>query len=60
MDDNDRPLVVKPLDYGIQAYEQKEGPITQFMQEQMMPAMFSDFSGNDDLVDLESQGWKML
>lgn len=60
MDDNDRPLVVKPLDYGIQAYEQKEGPITQFMQEQMMPAMFSDFTGNDDLVDLESQGWKML
>ena len=60
MDDNDRPLIVKPLDYGIQAYEQKEGPITQFMNEQMMPAMFSDYAGNDDMMDLESQGWKML
>lgn len=60
MDDNDRPLIVKPLDFGIQAFQPKEGPITQFMNEQMMPAMFSDFTSNDDIMDLESQGWKMM
>ena len=60
MDDNDRPLIVKPLDFGIQAFQPKEGPITQFMNEQVMPAMFSDFTGNDDIMDLESQGWKMM
>lgn len=60
MDDNDRPLIVKPLDFGIQAFQPKEGPITQFMNEQMMPVMFSDFTSNDDIMDLESQGWKMM
>lgn len=60
MDDNDRPLIVKPLDFGIQAFQPKEGPITQFMNEQVMPAMFSNFTSNDDIMDLESQGWKMM
>ena len=59
-DDNDKPLVVKPLDYGIQAFEQKDGPITTFMQENAMPLMFGDSSAPSDLADLESLGWEVL
>ncbi len=59
-DENDKPLIVKPLDYGIQAFEQKDGPITSFLQDNMMPAMFSDYDTPADLTDLESQGWELL
>lgn len=59
-DENDKPLIVKPLDYGIQAFEQKDGPITSFLQDNMMPAMFSEYDVPTDLSDLESQGWEVL
>ena len=42
-DDNDKPLIVKPLDYGIQAFQQQTGPITDFMESQALPAMFNEF-----------------
>jgi hypothetical protein len=60
MDDNDKPLVVKPLDYGIQAFEQKEGPLTTFMNEQNLPAMFGQYNTNDDMSELEAQGWTII
>lgn len=59
-DENDKPLIVKPLDYGIQAFQQQAGPITQFMEEQALPAMFNEYDNRIGMADLEADGWKIL
>ena len=61
MDDNDKPLVVKPLDYGIQAYQRENSPLATFSEEHALPMMFGEYNDNSGgIEDLESQGWTLI
>ena len=61
-DDNDKPLIVKPLDYGIQAY-QRTGSFggSVFDNSSALPLMFGEVT--DDLGEIEhmqAEGWKFI
>ena len=63
MDDNDKPLIIKPLDFGIQAFQRVGGSVLDtFGESNAMPLVFGGPLGDDlgELDLLESQGWKRV
>lgn len=63
MDDNDKPLIIKPLDYGIQAFQSSPGNYfsTSDTHIDLLPIVMGHLGDdNGELEDLAEQGWTLL
>jgi len=62
MDDNDKPLIVRPLDYGIQAFQRSTiSNFSEFSESNIMPIAFGGQSDDlGEIEDLHADGWKTL
>lgn len=62
MDDNDKPLIIRPLDYGIQSFQRSSATdISLFADSSVMPMMFGGTSDDfGEIEDLRASGWGPL